>query len=70
MKEAMDKDNEEFGNSRYSTTVPRFITRIQRTRTEDASSRVVEFHLLRSITDNQPTIVQRERRLSYGLLGI
>jgi hypothetical protein len=68
MKEAKDKDKEEFGVNMFGVTVPRFKT--QRTRIEDASSRVVEFHLLTSIIDTRPTVVQRERRLSDGPLGI
>jgi hypothetical protein len=42
----------------------------QGTRAEDATSRVVRFHLLTSISDSQPTLVQRERRLSGVIVGI
>jgi len=52
MNEAMNRDKEE------SEPVLRslFTSKTRRTRTKDAS-RVVVFHLLRSITDTQPTLV-------------
>ena len=60
MEKAMNKDKEESGEMRRRWQ----IFKPQRKRAEDTPSRVVNFHLLKSITDMRPTLVPRERRLS------
>ena len=63
MEHATNKDEEESGGAMLSRLKLPF-SKGQRTRAEDAQSRLVQFRLLKSITDTQPTLVQRERRLS------
>jgi hypothetical protein len=64
MEKAMNRDGEESEPVWHP-----FPSKTRRTRTEDAS-RVVDFHLLRSITDIQPTLVRRERQLGDAALRI
>lgn len=63
---AKDEETGKVGLSRFTSlhTITKW------TRTEDSSSRVVEFHLLKSITDTQPSVVRRERQLNDAVLGI
>jgi hypothetical protein len=63
MRKAVNKDKE--SQSLFSL----LSFRTQRTTTEDAS-RVVNFRLLKSITDTRPIIVQRECRPSDPAPGI
>jgi hypothetical protein len=63
MNEAMNRDKEE---SEPLWRSP-FTSKTQKTRTKDAS-RVVIFHLLRSITDTQAILVPRERQLGDAAL--
>ena len=65
MNEAMNRDKEESEPAWRSF----FTSKPRRTRTNDPS-RVVIFHLLRSITDTQPTLVPRERQLGDAVLRI
>ena len=66
MEKAMDEDKKESGGVGWFRFLP---STTHRTRPE-ALSRVVQFHLLRSITDTQPILVTRERRLSDHPLDI
>jgi hypothetical protein len=66
MEKAMDEDKKDSGGVGWFRFLP---STTHRTRPE-GSSRVVQFHLLRSITDTQPILVTRERRLSDAALNI
>ena len=63
MQKAMDDDKKESGGGGLLRFLP------HKTRVE-ALSRVVQFYLLRSITDTQPIRVTRERKLSDAALNI
>jgi hypothetical protein len=59
MKQAAKKDEEE-SRPRFRLLPPN----IRKKRTKNAPSKVVDFHLLTSITDTRPTIAPRECRPS------
>jgi hypothetical protein len=64
MEDAMYKDRKESGGERL------FRLKAHRTGAEEESSRVVQFHLLGSITDTQPIRVSRERGLGDAAVSI
>ena len=68
MKEAKNKDQKE---SAKASSLSRFMHlpfKSPKTGTEDTSWKIVKFRLMTSITDTQPTLVPRERRLSDATL--
>jgi hypothetical protein len=67
---AMNKDEKEESGGVGLPRLKSLLIKTQRTRADDAPSRVVKFHLLTSITDTQPTLVPRGCRLSHAALGI
>ncbi len=67
MKQAAEKDEEE-NRPRFRLLPPNI--RKRKKRTKDAPSKVVNFHLLTSITDTRPTIAPRECRPSDPAPGI
>lgn len=72
MNRAKDKDNGKPEKVGFVLAAPFNADnpQTQKTRTENASLKVVEFQLLNSPTDTRPTIARRERWLTNVLLGI
>jgi hypothetical protein len=73
MDKAKDKDKERTERVRARTCDLSLVTLIpsenQTARIDDASLAVVEFHILRSLTDTQPTVLRRERLLTDIVLA-